>query len=238
MEENSMIFRKTFLLAVLIPFVALASLQAGDSASFVDLGFSPDGKTYMFAQYGVQSGSLRPWADLFVVDVPRNTFVSGGRISYAHDSPVLAGQDGSGALYRLIARNASMAEQYRVSFLRQGQPLYIALDNDPPATGETIEFRDFESGNFYRANLVPYVEGAGDNLKSSFYINLEKTASGGARKTYTVGTPHLKRPQITAYRIKKVMIAPHDGSIIFVIEMKRQAAGGSDIRYMVEAARL
>jgi predicted secreted protein len=238
MEENPMIFRKTFLLAVLIPFVALSSLRAGDSASFVDLGFSPDGRTYMFAQYGVQSGSLRPWADLFVVDVPRNNFVSGGRISYTHDSPVLAGQDGSGALYRLIARNASVADQYGVSFLRQGQPLYIALDNDPPSTGETIEFRDFESGNSYRANLTPYVEGAGDNLKSSFYIDLEKIAPGGARKTYTVGTPQLKRPHIAAYRIKKVMIAPHDGSIIFVIEMKRQASGGYDIRYMVEAARL
>jgi predicted secreted protein len=133
-----MIVRKTFLLAALIPLMALSSLWAGDSASFVDLGFSPDGRIYMFAQYGVRSGTLRPWADLFVVDVPRNNFVGGGRISYTHDSPVLAGQDGSGALYRIIARNAAMADQYGVSFLRQGQPLYIALDNDPPPSGETI----------------------------------------------------------------------------------------------------
>jgi predicted secreted protein len=233
-----MILRKTFLLAALIPLAALSSLWAGDTASFVDLGFSPDGRTYMFAQYGVQSNTLRPWADLFVVDVPRNNFVSGGRISYTHDSPVLAGQDGSGALYRIIARNASMAEQYGVSFLRQGQPLYIALDKDPPSSGETIEFRDFESGNSYRANLVSYVEGSGENIKSSFYISLESTAADGTKKNYTVGTPQLKRPHIAAYRIKKVMIAPHDGSIIFVIEMKKQGSGGYDIRYMIEAARL
>jgi predicted secreted protein len=233
-----MVLRKTFLLAAFIPLIALSPLWAGDAASFVDLGFSPDGRIYMFAQYGVRSGTLQPWADLFVVDVPRNNFVSGGRISYTHDSPVLAGQDGSGALYRIIARNAAMAEQYGVSFLRQGQPLYIALDNDPPPSGEAIEFRDFESGNSYHASLVPYVEGSGENLKSSFYINLENTPRNGARRTYTVGTPQLKRPLIAAYRIKKVMIAPHDGSIIFVIEMKRQTAGGYDIRYMVEAARL
>jgi predicted secreted protein len=232
-----MILRKTFLLAAAF-LIALSSLWAGDSASFVDLGFSPDGRIYMFAQYGVQSGALKPWADLFVVDVPRNNFVSGGRISYTHDSPVLAGQDGSGALYRIIARNAALADQYGVSFLRQGQPLYIALDNDPPPTGETIEFRDFESGNFYRATLVPFVEGSGESLKSSFYINLENSSPNGTRKTYTVGTPQLKRPHIASYRIKKVMIAPHDGSIIFVIEMKKQAAGGYDIRYMIEAARL
>jgi predicted secreted protein len=238
MKETFMLLRKTFFLAVLALSGAVSVLWAGDAASFVDLGFSPDGKTYMFAQYGVQSKTLRPWADLFVVDVPRNNFVSGGRVSYVHDSAVLAGQDGSGALYRIIARNAALADQYGVNFLRQGQPLYIALDNDPPLSGESIEFRDFEAGNSFRASLVPFVEGSGENLTSSFYINLEYTSRSGEKKTYVVGTPQLKRPQIASYRIKKVMIAPRDGSIIFVIEMKKQADGGYDIRYMVEAARL
>jgi predicted secreted protein len=192
----------------------------------------------MFAQYGVQSGTLKPWADLFAVDVPRNSFVSGGRISYTHDTPVTAGQDGSGALYRIIARNAALAEQNGVDFCRQGQPLYVSLDSDNGNTGESIEFRDFETGNSYKAGLVPYVEGSGTNLKSSFYINLERSSRNGERKTYTVGNPQVKRPLIASYKIKKVMIAPRDGSIIFVIEMKKQAEGGYDVRYMVEAARL
>jgi len=34
------------------------------------------------------------------------------------------------------------------------------------------------------------------------------------------------------------MIAPHDGSMIFLIEMKRQEGGGINIRYMIEALRL
>jgi hypothetical protein len=33
------------------------------------------------------------------------------------------------------------------------------------------------------------------------------------------------------------MIAPHDGSMILVIEMKKQSGGDYDIRYMVEALR-
>ncbi|MDR1585813.1 MAG: DUF2259 domain-containing protein, partial [Treponema sp.] len=192
----------------------------------------------MFAQYGVQVNTLKPWADLFVVDVPRNNFVEGGKISYVHDGPVLAGQDGSGALYRLISKNAALAEQNRVNYLNQGQPLYVALDGDPLASGETIEYRNFENGTSFRASLVPYVEGAGQSLKSSFYINLESTSSSGARSTYTVGTPQLKRPLVASYRIKKVMTAPRDGSMIFVIEMKKQAEGGYDIRYMVEAIKL
>jgi predicted secreted protein len=83
------------------------------------------------------------------------------------------------------------------------------------------------------------VEGSGSSLRSSFFINLEKTARDGSRRTYTVGTPQVRRPLITSYRIRRVMIAPEDGSMIMVIEMRRQQEGGSfDIRYMVEALRL
>jgi predicted secreted protein len=235
-EEISMTKKRICMTGILVLSV---SLWAGDTASFVDLGFSPDGGTYMFAQYGIQSLSLKPWADLFVIDVPRNNFVTGGKISYSHDIPVIAGQDGSGALYRIIAKNAALAEQYRIDFCRQGQPLYVSLENGNGSLGETIEFRNFESGDNYRASLVPSVEGSGNALESSFYINLEKISRGGDRKTYTVGTPRVKRPLIASYRIRKVIVAPHDGSIIFVIEMKKQtSAGDFDIRYMVEAARL
>jgi predicted secreted protein len=213
-------------------FILCASgLRAGDTATFVDLGFSPDGRAFMFAQYGVQSGTLKPWADLFIVDVPLNNFVAGGRISYVHDKPVISGQDGSGALYRLLSRNASLAERHRIDHCFQGQPLYIALDNPPGP----VEFRDFESGSSYRATLVSNVEGSGASLASSFYINLERTARDGSRKTYTVGTPQLKRPNISSYYIRKVMIAPQDGSLIMVIEMR---SGNTDIRFMVEAVRL
>ena len=93
------------IILILAGMTLVSGLWAGDSASFIDLGFSPDGKVYMFAQYGVLSGALKPWADLFVVDVANNRFVSDGRLSYTHDSSILAGQDGSGALYRLIAKN-------------------------------------------------------------------------------------------------------------------------------------
>ncbi|MDR2900299.1 MAG: DUF2259 domain-containing protein [Treponema sp.] len=232
-----MMKRKIFIL-VIFALIA-ASLWAGDIATFVDLGFSPDGKTYMFGQYGVESKTLKPWADLYVVDVPLNNFVSGGRISYVHNNAVVAGQDGSGALYRLTAKNAAIAERYKIDYLFQGKPLYITLqDNDGEEHRSTINFRDFESNVDYKASLVPFVEGSGAELKSSFYIDLESTARNGARRTYTVGTPQLKRSLIESYTISKVMIAPQDGSLIFVIQMKRATDTGYDIRYMVEAVRL
>jgi len=232
-----MFFKKTFLCALVL-FICASALWAGDTAVFVDLGFSPDGKFFMFGQYGLQSGTLKPWADLFVVDVARNNFVSGGRLSYVHDAPALAGNDGAGALYRLVARNSALADQYRINYLNLGQPLFIAINGETPGPGETIEFRDFISSNSYKANLVPYAEGAGQNLKSSFFINLECNTAAGGRRTYTVGTPQIKRPLIEEYRIRKVIIAPLDGSMIFVIEMKRIAGSSFDIRYMIEAIKL
>jgi predicted secreted protein len=229
--------KKIFLIIAGTFAVCASGLWAGDSASFVDLGFSPDGSVYMFAQYGVQADVLKPWADLFVVDVGRNSFVSGGRISYTHDRPILAGQDGSGALYRLIAGNAGLADRYGISFPNQGQPLYIAMDGEDAVHGETVEFRDFESGVRYQASLVSSAEGSGPNLKSAFYIDLE-TISGGGRKTYMVGDPEMRRDLISSYHIKKVIIDSRGGSIIFVIEMRKQTETGYDIRYMVEALRL
>ena len=233
--------KKIHLALFAVLFLNVHGLWAGDTASFVDLGFSPDGKVYMFAQYGVESRTLKPWADLFIVDVPKNNFVSGGRVSYTHDTPVVSGQDGSGALYRLIAQNAAMAERYGVNYCFQGQPLFIALENEPPigAYGQSrIEFRDFESGASYYASLVSDVEGSGQGLKSSFYITVERISRDGSKKTYRVGNPQLKRPLISSYNIRKVIIAPRDGSMIFLIEMFKLEGSSLNVRYMVEALRL
>ena len=224
--------RKIFCIILMVLIVAGSGLWAGDTASFVDLGFSPDGRNYMFGQYGIQSGTLKPWADLFIVDVARNNFVSGGRISYIHDSPIVSGQNGSGALYQLIAQNASLTERYRINHCYQGQLLYVAVGNTPPS--DVIEFRDYESDDNYRASLVSYVEGFGPALKSSFYISLERISRNGSKKVYNIGTPNLKRAFISSYQIKKVMIAPDDGSMVFLIEMRREIEGDVDIRYMVE----
>jgi predicted secreted protein len=231
-----MLFKRIFFIISLL-MMGVFVLWAGDSASFVDLGFSPDGNIYVFAQYGVKSDRLNSWADLFVVDVAQNDFVPEGRISYIHDKPIEAGQDGSGALYRVIAKNAGIVERYEVVYPDQGQPLYIALSGDPSYDGEAISFRDFVSGTSYRASLVEQIRGSGNNVRSSFFINLESVDIDGDVKNFTIGTPDLERSSVFSYRIKKVLVAPSGNSLIFVIEMKRHAENGPDVRYMIEALR-
>ena len=233
-----MFHKKALCVLAMILFLGLSGLWAGDTATFVDLGFSPDGKIYMFGQFGVQSQTLRPWADLFIVDVERNNFVNGGRRSFVNERPVVSGQDGSGALFHLVAQNAALAARYNIDYCFQGQPLFIALDTKPADLPRPIEFRDFEKDILYRANLVSQVEGSGSSLRSSFFIDLESFNRDGARRTYRVGSPNFQRPMVSAYHIRKVMIAPHDGSMIFVIEMIIPDGRSFNVRYMVEAVRL
>jgi len=233
-----MFIKKIILIVFVVLLICASGLWAGDSASFVDLGFSPDGKTYMFGQYGVQSPALRPWAEIYIVDIYSNSFVRNGKISYVHDSPIRAGQDGSGIFYRLIAGNSNLANNYGINFQNQGLPLYISRIENPPEYGETIDFRDFISGKSYKAELVPSISGGGQNVRSSFYIKLESRSQNSQAKNYTIGSQLVVRQGIASYNIKRVLIDALGESIIFVIEMKRVAESGYDIRYMIEAQKL
>ena len=231
--------KKTILSVCIIFFISVLSLWAGDSAVFVDLGFSPDGRTYMFGQYGVLSPSLRPWADLYVVDMATNNFVPNGRLSNTQSAPIKAGQDGSGILYQILANNSNLTSRYRIDFQNQGQPLFISRDENPPERGgEIITFRDFLSGKNYLMQLIPKFSGSGMTTQSTFYLNMEVRSPNGQVKYYTFGTPAFVRQQILSYNIKKVLIDSTGNSMIVVIEMKRAAGNGHDIRYMVEAVRL
>jgi predicted secreted protein len=226
--------RTSFFSLIVFSLVCAANAFAGDVASFVDLGFSQDGRIFMFAQYGVNEGSLKPWAEMRIIDVRANDFIPNGRFSYTHPDRIAAGQDGAGALFRLIARNAQSIERYAIPFLHQGIPLYVSLLNGHTPGGDDIDFRDFEQEVLYTAKIVPYTEGSGETLRSSFFIELRRIDKNGVSKTYTVGTPGVKRNGVQSYSIKKALVAPNRSSMIFVIEMRVQNGSGPDIRYMVE----
>jgi predicted secreted protein len=226
--------RRCFFGLVVFSLVCAAKVFAGDVAVFIDLGFSEDGRIFMFAQYGVTESSLKPWAEMRIVDVRANDFTPDGRLNYTHSDRIAAGQDGSGALFRLVSRNAPTIERYAIPFLHQGIPLYISLLNGHAADGDIIDFRDFEEELTYTAKLTPYIEGYGETLRSSFFIELNRIDKRGAARTFTVGSPSVKRNGVLSYSIKKVLVAPNRSSMIFVIEMRIQNGSGPNIRYMIE----
>jgi predicted secreted protein len=233
-----MLLKKVIIGALITLLTCVSALWAGDSAVFVDLGFSSDGRTYMFGQYGVLSPSLKPWAELYVVDVTGNSFVSNGRVSTTGNAPIQAGQDGSGVFHSLVSSNSGLSSRNGIQFNNQGLPLYISRDEFPSARGDRIDFRDFISGKSYKAQLIPVILGSGKNVRSQFHIKLEASSPNGQLRTYTIGAPDHVRQGISQYNIKRVLIDANGGSIIFIIEMKRYAENGFDIRYMVEAVRL
>ncbi|MDR2516934.1 MAG: DUF2259 domain-containing protein [Spirochaetaceae bacterium] len=227
--------KKFFSLCVLLT-VVLWNAEAGDTSTYVDLGFSGDGAVYMFGQYGIRGGTLRPWAELYAVNVARNNFIAGGRLSYTHNAPAESGQDGSGAFYRLLTTNTELAKQHGVNFLTRGRLLYVGLLDG--IERETIDFRDFEREVDYRATIVTRTYGVAADLTSSFHIELEQTWPGRGRVTLRAGSPDVRRSRITTYQIRRVIMAPDDGALIFVVETRSPVSSGHDIRYMVEALSL
>ena len=65
----------SFIFKLLSASIFLVPSYAGDSAAFEDLGFSQDGRTYVFAQYGKTDKKFQAWAEIYTVDVEKNEFV-------------------------------------------------------------------------------------------------------------------------------------------------------------------
>lgn len=62
------------LLAALVAIPAVA--QAGDAAKLDIIGFSKDGSTFAFEEYGVQDGSGFPYANRFYIDTATDKFLA------------------------------------------------------------------------------------------------------------------------------------------------------------------
>jgi predicted secreted protein len=52
-----------------------------------------------------------------------------------------------------------------------------------------------------------------------------------------VGLPDYWRQGVRQYKIKQVLLAPDDRSVVIVVERQEQDATGANIRYMVETLR-
>ncbi len=233
---------KKILLASAVLFAAVAGLFAGDVATFVDKGFSEDGKTYVFAQYGRTDKKFQGWAEIIQVDIAKNDYVSGG-VFRTKPTAVTSDKSGVEVYESLEGKSFYYFKNIKLKKADPDHVLYIC--DDPAKAGtDTIEFQDFSNSDIsnptvFHIQLVPTVIGKGKNVKSSFYINVEKRdASGKVLSSYKVGSPDIVRKGISGYKIERIMCDASKKNFIFVVEKTMEDDTGVSIRYMVEAAEI
>ena len=92
------------LLSVILAVAASSLLLfAGDVANLVNLGFSPDGMTYAFGEYGITDQTYRSYAEIYIVDVAKNDFVKSG-IFKTSPSALTANKDSKSVFLALQKR--------------------------------------------------------------------------------------------------------------------------------------
>ena len=232
---------KKSILCGLLTALCLSAAFAGDVATFVDKGFSEDGKYYVFGQYGKTDKNFQGWAEIYQVDINKNDWVAEG-VFKTNPSAVTADKSGLDVYEALEAKSYIYFKDLKMEPANADHVLYILDDVNKTGTDEIV-FKDFRGSKLdspvsYHINLIPTVTGSGKDLRSSFYINLEKKdADGNVLMTKKIGNPDITRRGVLGYKIERIFLDKTEKSLIFVIEKTIDDEKGPSIRYMVEAAK-
>jgi len=232
---------KKLVLSGLVFLAVGMSLFAGDAAAFVDLGISSDGRTYAFGEYGKTDKTFQGYAEIYTVDIAKNDFVDGA-VFKTQASSATGSKSGKAVFDELFAKAAWKLKPYDFKQAEVDNLLYVR--DDKKAGESEIVFKDFEGSTveqsvFYHIKLVKTCEGSGENLRSSFFITLEKkNGDGDVISRNIVGSPDIKRKKVTDYRIDRIFSDKSGRNLVFVVEKTLSDVNGSSIRYMVETIRL
>lgn len=232
---------KRFVLTAALLFAGAFTAFAGDAAVFADLGFSEDGKTYIFGQYGKQDVTYQAWAEIYTVDIERNDYVK-NEVFITKPSKDTLSFSGKKTFEMLKEKAEWKIQKYNAKPSQIDQLVYLRSDETKNVTDEIV-FKDFEGSTedfpvFYHIRLVPFFEGKGENVLSSYYIQLEKKDDEN-KLLYKriVGNPDIKRKGISSYKIIKVLTDKSGKSLVFIIEKTLEDKTGTSIRYMVETVK-
>jgi predicted secreted protein len=229
--------KKRSLFAAAFFLATIAPAFAGDVATFVNLGFSPDSGYFMFGQYGIDQTAGKPYAETYLVDASKNDFVDKGITRKTFDASLEPGQDASGALFTLVADKLPLVKRYRIDHLKPGRLLYVLMDGqEPPAS---LSFRDFKTGASFDVSLNQSAIESKGGVSSSFGIAVSFTAKSGSPVRRVVGgNPDIKRQGVKAYVIRRIIAAPDERTLVFIVEKRTVDKGDPAVRYMVEALKL
>ena len=232
--------KKSVICSLLFIF-GLSALSAGDVATFVDKGFSEDGRYYVFGQYGKTDKKFQGWAELYQVDIAANDYTDNG-VFKTKPSAVTADKNGREVFEALEGKSFYYFKDLKCETANLEHVLYILDDVNKSGTDEIV-FKDFRKGDVENADvyhilLYPTINGYGKNTRSSFYIILEKRDfEGNIILSRKIGSPDISRKGVTNYKIERIFCDKSERNLIFVIEKMTEDDTGTSIRYMVEAAQ-
>lgn len=89
-----------------------SAVFAGDFAAIDMLGFSADGQTFAFEQYGVQDGSGFPYSEIFLIDVATDRWISPSPFRRQGEDVEQPGQTEASYLARIRSENRQTAQPY------------------------------------------------------------------------------------------------------------------------------
>lgn len=221
---------------VLLMIVSLSATYAGDVAHFINLGFSPDSRVFMFAQHGITQEKSNPFAEIYTVDVPENRFISAGVASREYDTAISPGQDGSGALFSLLPEVRPAIDEQEIDHLSQGRLIYLLVNGEEPRP--QIQFRDFETEDSFTISMTQNARGSGPEGSAAFHLDVSAQLADGTEIARRVGRPTYYRDGVNRYQIRQVVASPDENSLVIVVERITDSANGRHIRYMVETLTL
>jgi predicted secreted protein len=235
--------RAALALAALL-FAALPA-RAGDYADRTIIGFSEDGTYFAFEEYGVQDGSGFPYANVYVIDVAKDSWVEGTPIRVMPESEDM------------------MLTRARADAMKQARPLLdrlniIARGNhvvDNPATELSadpyaVRFRTNQWFNMaerpwsLKLTRIPMPNSKGcEDFDNVAGFRLELTdPDGGARVLSEDTSLPASRTCARDYAISDVVVLPAEkgapgASMAVVISLVRQGFEGPDRRFLAVTTR-
>jgi predicted secreted protein len=239
-------------LAALFLLLASTTVYAADGAKFRAIGFSKDNRYFAFEQYGVQDGSGFAYTDIFLLDLPNDSWVKGTPITVQVEEEV----DWAGS-----AR--AKAKQQAADVLRS-----LAIDSDAEILAANpftevlkdrsrIKFHDHynnsmglygDSENQGTWDLivadtkVPLPEGCEDDMGIvGFKLTLKNNKSGATTLLHEDKTIPKSRFCTVGYDVEAI-VQPAGGSdsgqIVAIIGVSRRGFEGADRRFIAVPFKL
>jgi predicted secreted protein len=223
--------------------LAATPALAGDFADRAILGFSPDGATFAFEEFGVQDGSGFPYSNIYVIDTESDSWVRGTpvRVLVEDETATLAAA-------RAKAHEAARAVLAAKNVTETG---YRLVASNPPtelsADPHAVRFRpDLWANQLYayhelKLTLLPMPEGeacASFGPIHGFRLDLSD-ADGNGRTLHADETLPSSRFCPLDYAITDVILYDPEGEapevLVVLLNLIRQGFEGPDRRYLAVA---